>query len=550
MLLILSSAVIILILSFPYSPSVLSHLSTENLIPVVHTNYNSYFQLTALGYWASTSVGCGIFIVIGLMGLTAVLGYHQNPPVTSVAISAIFYGLLISIFGHDFIVITPIASLAWLYLIIRSANSPQLSFLVLLSTLIFILWLLLYSLSLPALLLAVLLHFIVDHKRLESSISIILVIGCVMLFALTLLSPDLPWPDYPSLARITSIIDGPPWLARPLVGEDLPFVATDRTAVISQYEYLLLPLAFLMLFTGLLVRRIPIARRAWLSCAVLFALVYLDFRIPEEFSQIAPLQSLPRLFPELSLIPIAPIALSIAIGGLILIIGLTLLRSNIGIFLGLIFTGVTLILNHKATPLLADTAPKEWTISPSRYVTNFFSPEVLLNAKSDWRAIRPRIQNLKLSSSNSQQTDARLILDKDQKTRWTPANAKQTGTEWLMFEFSKTQKIIGLELQTGVFDTDFPRGLRIMAGKDCNPDSLTPISSFKSWQGQAEFTPMGYPYFSAQSEVRLFFSKEVETNCLRIEQTGKSDNFDWSIAEFRLIKKTDRPSETGEESEE
>lgn len=543
LLLLLSSVVIVLTLFLPFTPSIISYNEGGNLIASLHLKTNAYFHLTALGQWASGRVGCAILIVCGLLGMMAVLGFYKVPAAAAMAVSSILYGTLMACFGGGFFIIAPLTLLPWIYLIICSANSPKLSFLVLLSTLIFILWLFLYSLSLPVLLLAIILHLVVDRKSIEPTTAAILFLGCTMLFLLTLLSPTLPWPDYPPLARVTMMMDGPAWLARPLTGDDLPFRTIDRSSVISDNVQILLPLAIAILIVGFLIRNNPLAKRAWLCCAAVFVFAFLDLRLPEEMAQIAPLQSLPRLIPELNQIALAPVAIGFVIAGLLLICFIMVSTSNILLYSGLLLSSVALSLsNHSFKPLTPDDAlssqlPIQWTSSPSRFVTAFFSPEILQSAAKPWHGVRPKAAGIIASSSAPAPVDGTLLFDRDNKTRWSPGTSTQTGTEWLMLELVQPQKIVGIELLTGEYATDFPRGINIKVGKTCDLDKMLVVQSFPSWQGNPEFTPAGFPYFSPQSSVRIFFESEMEANCIRIEQTGQSGNFDWSVAEVKLIKR-------------
>lgn len=546
LLLMLSLAVLVITIFQPVEPFVInsaaeiSGAQSGNLIAVLHAKTNSYFQLTTLGALLSGRLGCSILLICGLLGMTATFGIYRIPPTQALAISGILYGSLIALSGYDFVVIGPLASLPLIYLIICSSNAAKLSYLVLLSTAIFILWLLLFALALPTLFLAIALYFLIEQRKIEPLTAMTLSMGAVMLFLLTALSPALEWPDYPALARVSTLIDGPPWIARPLIGHDLPFHTIDRAAVVSLNAPLLLPLAAILLTVGFLVRNNPLAKRAWLSCAALFVVAFFDLRLTEETAQIAPLQSISRLLPDLSLIALSPIAISLVVAGLILICSLSFISSTLGICLGLLITATTLLINeHSGDPLSKSNTrlPSQWVSSPSRPVVSFFTPEVLQTAAAPWHSIRPSSSSFQLNSSNPNKSDSHLILDRDKKSRWSAGNGMQKGTEWLSFEFFNPQKIIGVELQTGNFPTDFPRGLTVKAGPSCDSAALETISRNENWQGNPEFTSEGFPYFSAQSSVKVFFAKEIEVACLRIEQTAKNEAFDWSIAEFRLIKK-------------
>jgi hypothetical protein len=535
-ILILSLALITASLYYVSSSLIVSIPSKESLVSVVHLKHNAYFDLTTLGTWAASSAGYNVLLLWGLLGLTSVLFYHGVLATPALAASATVFGICSAIFGNDFLILGPLASLPFLYLIISIAKSAKISVLVLLTVAIVGLWLLLYSLSLPTLMVAILINFIVSQERMSRTTSIFLFLGCLLLFVLTAVSPELPWPDYPAFSRVTTLSDGPSALARPLVGIDLPFSTIDRSTLKSNYNFLILPIAALLLLIAAMSQLNPAAKKAWLCCAIGLSLVFFDLRLSENFAQIAPLQSLARLLPELNLIPLAPIVLSIILTGLILILMLTSLNSIIGAFFGLAF-GLIVVTSgpHSVLDAQTENLPIEWNNSPSRFVTTFFSPQVLKNANSNWKKFRPKANSIKASSSNTAPVEVKLFIDRDKKTRWSPETGKQSGNEWLMLELSKPQKVIGIELQTGEFITDFPRGLRVKVADNCSDSELKTKVNFPEWQGHPKFTENGFPYFSAQRDVTVFFSEEIEASCFRIEQTGKSNSFDWSVAEFRLI---------------
>lgn len=537
---VLALSLILIATSLYYiSPSSIIKVGQNgDLTSVIHTKHNAYFHLTTLGSWIASSFGCSVLFLSGLLGLTIALSYHGVLPTLSLAIAATTYAVCSAVFGDDFIVLGPLVFLPYMYIIIHSARSAKPAMLVLLAVAIIALWLALYSLSLPVLLLAILANFIINQKSLPKLTSISLCLYCAVLFFLNAASPALIWPDYPDFARITQMMDGPAYIARPLVGSDLPFPAVERSLVKSEYNFLILPLAVLLLSVGLLTKLGRTARMGLMVSAMSLSFAYLDLKLSEDLAQISPLQSLSRLLPELNLIPLAPVALGISIVSLILLAMLTFLRSSTRILISL---SSALILVLCAQVRIIDDSmsalPETWHKSPSRFTTNFFNPEILRSAQGSWKRYLPKTTEVKEIGSSSGPVQSEVLLDKNEVTRWSPNSGKQSGTEWIQIELTEPHRVLGIELQTGNFHTDFARGLKIRAGIDCSATSLKVLSNFPNWQGHPKFTPKGYPYFSGQSEVLVFFTEEVEAACFRIEQTGKSDHYDWSVADFRLIKK-------------
>ncbi|MCB0338967.1 MAG: hypothetical protein KDD53_05155, partial [Bdellovibrionales bacterium] len=67
------------------------------------------------------------------------------------------------------------------------------------------------------------------------------------------------------------------------------------------------------------------------------------------------------------------------------------------------------------------------------------------------------------------------------------------------------------------------------------PDRLKIYAEYPKWLGSAKFTRDGYPYYAGQSKVKIVFAESQRVQCLRIEQTGKSNNFDWSVSDLKLL---------------
>lgn len=529
--LILVSALVAASLFCPSGSTIVATAGHGHLMPVVHTQHNAYFYLTSFGTWAAGDVGSNVLVLVGLMGLTAALSYHTFSPILSLTSAAIVFGANAWVFGDDFLILGPLALIPWLYLLIASEHSSNLAYLLLLSITIFSSWLVLYSLSLPVLLFVILLRSVLVTTPLPRPTSFLLFFACLLLLLLGCMSPPLPWPDYPVGARITALLDGPAWFARPMIGNDLPFPTIDRTSLVTLYRPYLLPVAGLLFAMGLRMRCFPRALNCYFLCCIGLILAFIDLRASETVAQLSPLRALPRLLPEFSFIPLVALVLGLTLAGTLLVALLTSLNSGGRLFLASLATLVALVSSTRFVPSFESTASAGWNHSPSRFVARFFSDPVLQNAQSKSKSLRLSRSEYQFRSSNAD-VDSNVIFDRNMGTRWSSGGAQQQGSEWLELELSSPRALLGIKLLTGEFATDFPRGLRISAGTDCT--SLSPIVAFPQWQGKLSFTASGLPYFSAQSDVEVYFPKLVNAGCLRVEQIGTTPAFDWSVAELRL----------------
>jgi hypothetical protein len=119
--------------------------------------------------------------------------------------------------------------------------------------------------------------------------------------------------------------------------------------------------------------------------------------------------------------------------------------------------------------------------------------------------------------------------------RWSTRTGSQKGNELLTVKFAQPIMLRGVELDPGVYFTDYPRGLRILGGdcKQAQPPEL--IYNAPIWQGAVNLTSRGVPYFTPRNNVRVIFPKQTPPiECLFVKQTGKAQN-DWSISRVRII---------------
>jgi hypothetical protein len=119
--------------------------------------------------------------------------------------------------------------------------------------------------------------------------------------------------------------------------------------------------------------------------------------------------------------------------------------------------------------------------------------------------------------------------------RWSSRSGYQTGKEQLTIRFPKPIEALGLELDPGMYFTDYPRGLLILGGDCSAPESAQTIANHTPWQGALNLTPKGFPYYSPRNQVKVIFPRKETVECIFVKQTGTA-NFDWSINRVRVIR--------------
>jgi hypothetical protein len=178
-------------------------------------------------------------------------------------------------------------------------------------------------------------------------------------------------------------------------------------------------------------------------------------------------------------------------------------------------------------------------VSPSLFVVRYFSkslPDLIPHLRdyaalsaaqtSGIAALSPQISAFPPELNK----DVGAMIDRRSKTHWSTYKGAQTGGESLLIRFPAPASLRAVELSTGAFPTDFPRGLAISTGT-CSLEE-TPQISFSDWQGALAFTPSGFPYFSGQNDVKILLPPGPPLGCLLIKQTGSAP-FDWSVTELK-----------------
>ncbi|MCB0320386.1 MAG: hypothetical protein KDD60_05615 [Bdellovibrionales bacterium] len=354
--------------------------------------------------------------------------------------------------------------------------------------------------------------------------------------------PPPPWPEYPGVGAVVQD-DGVPGIVRPLVGFDAVIPCIDRNLVKSLIWWpasaVLLLLALISFFepTGRVQEgsSLRLSRSFVLLSIIMFFCSLLDLAMPEGIAIISPLATASRILPFASLYPLVIPALAIGI-------------IAFGVANNLIFASVTLALFSFGMILHAPLPSQKMRLADIPYP----SPSAPLFARYGLSSIQkfhmlPPLQELSLNalpvklSSSRNSEELELLRDVNLGTRWSNKRGSQLGDEFITLELEKPLEIYGLNLDPGIFWSDFPGGIIVRGSFECHPRSETGSSDWKvlasesPWLGTVSFTPEGAPYYGKQSKVVLHFHEPHTVACIRIEQTGVRSGVDWSIAELSLL---------------
>jgi hypothetical protein len=397
-----------------------------------------------------------------------------------------------------------------------------------------------------------------------------LIARCLIVSIAVYASFSVPLADFPSYPPEALIVpdDGVPGIVRPDVGNDYPLAVINREAT----REILFPFSSTFLLSVVAawgyLRLVRKEAPTGLFKLVLFwgPLLLLDSLLPEKAALQLPLGALQRVLPGSSCVPLH--LLMLALLAYFSFLSITSLRRIVApciLFIAVLTTKAASfggsVKALYAPPYSSDTtktvreavynlesAKRENFISPSLFVMQYFnyiffphgavnSPEakVLTSVSAlPLKDIQIKIETTPPSSSNQIQN----MFDGDATTRWSPGGGVQVGGESITLHFSTPLSFDGLQLDTGNFKTDYPRGVTISIPETCASNlSSTGVWNFPEWKGSLRFSSDDHPYFGPQSDVVIPFGATVVTSCLVIEQKGSDSHYDWSVAEmYRLVR--------------
>ena len=339
-------------------------------------------------------------------------------------------------------------------------------------------------------------------------------------------TPVVDFPYYPQGARLVSD-DGIAEVVRPLLGHEYPMEVVDKVKLSTLFKK---PITALFLLSLLLVSTCSRSKEKLKAALTLFLIVLLGTNLlPSDLQMIAPLASLERLIPHTNILPLAP--LFTAIGIMLILASITQFKRLSSIALLIYISCATYNAPHIYIPS-SQVALEQQPASPSAAIvrdTKRLSPQTdELNAQD-----LSTIQGVQISTSTNG-ANKKFLIDGKKGTLWSTNQAKQTGQEWIQIEFPRTLSLMGLTLNPGRNSTDFPRGISVGYADKCT-DTLQTAFNQTPWKGPVRFTDEGLAYYGPQQKVRIVFNKEIQAQCLKIRQTAVNHNFDWSVAEVRLL---------------
>ena len=376
-----------------------------------------------------------------------------------------------------------------------------------------------------------------------------------------------PTPIFPAYSPLGHVVpdDGLPGNILPLFGPMPPIPVIDRANLrILLQVWTGLLIAFSIFFTKHY--RHPLTRLHF----VFLLFIALDVFMPEWISQIAPLATLQRVVPWQFFYPIL-IPLLCFVTLLFFLTAFSFFTNPLWMIslLAVSLSGSYLtrqtpnhdfktgaIYSQRIDPLQQELVTVDvaddfleyiqtTTTSPSYAVLKKTGlwPLFISDIISHWQFSSLLREKPVISTSHVGADPVSHIYDRNIGTRWSPGGGLQRGDEWIYVFLPEPQHIHGIELVTGPFHTDFPRGLRISIGRNCPTKITRPvdvplqtITNIPAWEGSLTMTMNGYPYFGGQGGGRIYFKRPHVVRCLLIEQTGSINSFDWSIAELRTLK--------------
>lgn len=415
--------------------------------------------------------------------------------------------------------------------------------------------------------------FLLEAKARDQIINRIFWAALIPAIVYVVLAPAPVFPHYPLQARVVPD-DGLSGMLRPLVGADSFIPITNWVALRSAVRSVTPAALFLVATCFFIAGGMPsrMIRRFKYFPTVLLALVLVDAWLPTWLSSIMPVQSIARLLPGgVFYFPLVLIGLALAVVYAFMVCSMSpkqikpwilsvalMLGAALSTILGGSGPGDILragqIYDRTEETLysqlvghdLGDNRRKiEKLLSPSYAVYKLRGRSLLESEKRfkqrDFQAPGP--VKVRFSSRGGAELAA-AVTDGNPQTRWFAGGGRQTGKEWLLVDLGSARALDGIELSTGGFVTDYPRGIAVYTLDDCGVESSkvlslaeakSPVFEERDWQGPVLFSSEGLPYFGTQNYVKIVFPKTIESTCLLFRQTQRDSNYDWSVAELRLL---------------
>lgn len=562
----------------PYGDSLYySHETSDaGWLMLSHFSSNAVFsfRLDPLFAWIFGENRIGLFfaaetLIFGVGAFLFCLAVDESRRPFLCAFSASIASLcLVLLFGYDTLVFGSLVWLPWLLymlhlILVQGAATP--------ANFVFLAFFMLRlakasnQLSLLLAMVSLLLVYFLakdpKRKHLLIGFCIFAVLGLVEILRI----PPAPLPLYPPFSRVVDprvpLLEGADAYLGPIPHFDTtPIQIVDRAFLRSFLEPVCFTLLLLAVLTAVDVwKRRREGGRAFCWAAIIAAGICIaeTHFVSPALSQIAPLYTLPRLFPGLVYLPVVFPAIAIAV----FLLAVALVAARGYDLLAIILVLMVFPLqwaNWRVSPyverpggaeaweeLQKEDVPGETRefrrkalLSPSYWLIREKGPHFF-----DRFPIVDRNINLvplsrfefELRSSHDQEGLERLVKRK-QGVRWTSGGGRQNGDEWVHVQFKEPLAVTGVKLDVGGFPTDYPRGLEIYYSLDCPSrfDEYERAFSRKKWEGEVAYTAAGYPFLEPEANVLAVFDRPRMLRCLLIRQANTSEHFEWSITGLRI----------------
>ena len=385
-------------------------------------------------------------------------------------------------------------------------------------------------------------------KNLYSKIfnSLIVLIFLYSIYYISFIVPKLPSFDYPWYAKVVQD-DGIPGIIRPLFTESstIPFIDEISEKCLYAPYVFFLSLFFLFITYKFFISRNNCSKK--LSIFLVFFVIsfFLEIFTAPGLSSLLFFKTIWRVTPSIFNISFYPIFLFLMIFVFYILVVLNIRAFTFLFLLNFLLCTIVFSDNYKSLLIKNDSLKLINTIKENDYYNSSYkniilSPSIrVINdngfnylIKKDMYLDKNIYRNIKLLkptlTSNYGEKSLNQVLNKNEKKRYSTFKGKQTGDEWIKISLSNNVNINGVMVEVGAYKTDFPTSIVI---KDCNDNIIKKQNNL----GLIQYTESNLPYYGGQDKMTILFDNTINTNCIKIFQTGKNNNFEWSIAQIKFL---------------
>ena len=274
---------------------------------------------------------------------------------------------------------------------------------------------------------------------------------------------------------------------------------------------------------------------------VLYIMLLIDTRFPEEISQQGPLMGISRIFPDLYFIPLTAIITFIVIHLCIKNCSITKISAYytglytfcLPFIVALLATSTTrmpLYLMH-SKKLPEHCYNSDIIASPSYKVLVENGLFYLCNS-GPLKTIRLNEQNAIIKTSlKNRPKRAKRILDGSSHTRWY---SRQTGQEWIQIELDKPKTIAGIRLLQGNWPDDTGQKVALSIARSCSPEPARIALVAEPGTPVINITKDGFPFIDTTSSTVGLWEPEEAIQCILIRQLEKSKR-NWTVSSIEIF---------------